>query len=149
MFSLSLSILEDKMKKEYNKEEYNKLCAEFMGYKLITPEMRKHPAEWISSYWENPEFNGSSKGVLCSENGLQYNTNWNWIMEVVDTIPQKVQGINVSIHPNSCLITDTGVRGQLSLDASKNIVRVLDAKNNKEAVVQAIWEFLNWYKDNK
>jgi hypothetical protein len=149
MFSLSLSILEDKMKKEYNKEEYNKLCAEFMGYKLVTPEMRKHPEEWISSYWENPDFNGSSKGVLCSENGLQYNTNWNWIMEVVDTIPQKVQGINVSIHPNSCLITDTGVRGQLSLNASKNIVKVLDAPTRKEAVIQAIWEFLNWYKDNK
>lgn len=114
------------MKKEYNKEEYNKLCAEFMGYKLVTPEMRKHPEEWISSYWENPDFNGSSKGVLCSENGLQYNTNWNWIMEVVENI----KNLNIKSkeydHLTHLFIT-----------------------SSKKRIVQAIWEFLNWYNDNK
>jgi len=125
--------------KEYNKEEYNKLCAEFMGYKLVTPEMRKHPEEWISSYWENPDFNGSSKGVLCSENGLQYNTNWNWIMEVVEKIEQA--GFDVNIFQHDATIKKSGEFIVIT-HASK-------VKTKKEAVIQAIWEFLNWYKDNK
>jgi spore coat polysaccharide biosynthesis protein SpsF (cytidylyltransferase family) len=37
-------------------ETSNKLIAEFMGYMLVTPEMRRHPDEWKLSYWENPKF---------------------------------------------------------------------------------------------
>ena len=122
------------MKKEFNKEEYNKLCAEFCGY-IVVPAGDK-PI-------------GSIKRPLISEAFIHYDEDWNWIMEIVDTIPQKVQGINVSIHPNSCLITDTGVRGKYSLNASKNIVMITDAQNRKEAVIQAIWEFLNWYNEQK
>jgi hypothetical protein len=123
------------MKKEYNKEEYNKLCAEFMGYKLVTPEMRKHPEEWISSYWENPDFNGSSKGVLCSENGLQYNTNWNWIMEVVEKIN------SVDVYKNN--------PSETTLAIIREEIRAFLGMSNKEAVVHSIWEFLNLYNDNK
>lgn len=120
--------------KEFNKEEYNKMCAEFMGLNVIPSGM-------------------SSIGVIIHpdipEAFLKYDSDWNSLMEVVEAIPQKVQGINISIHPNSCLITETGVRGQYSLNASKNIVKVLDANNRKEAVVQAIWQFLLWYNEQK
>jgi hypothetical protein len=129
------------MTKQFNKEEYNKLCAEFLGGVEYIPK----PWYYFPRYQQHWFFPNRLKPNRFNSKMLKFDTNWNWIMEVVEYIPQKVQGINVSIHPNSCLITDTGVRGQLSLDASENIVRVLDAENSKEAVVQAIWEFLNWY----
>lgn len=119
------------MTKQFNKEEYNKLCAEFMGYKLITPEMRKNPTEWVSSYWENPEFNGSSKGVLCSESGLEYHINWNRIMEVVEKIEKTYAWVQI--------------KGCHVLSASIDV----NAPTKKEAVVQAIWEFLLWYNEQK
>jgi len=122
------------MTKEYNKYEFNKMCAEFRGLNVIPSGMS--PIGIIN----HPDI---------PEAFLKYDSDWNSIMEVVDFIPQKVQGINISIHPNSCLITDTGVRGQYSLNASKNIIKVLDAPTRKEAVVQAIWEFLNYYNEQK
>jgi hypothetical protein len=127
------------MERKFKKEEYNKLCAEFLGYVNTTPtdkdfNIHEHPI---------------TKKMIETNFDKRFLQDWNWIMEVVEYIPQKVQGINISIHPNSCLITDTGVRGQYSLNASKNIVKFLDAPTRKEAVVQALWEFLNWYNEQK
>jgi hypothetical protein len=131
--------------KEFNKEEYNKLCAEFLGAVEYVPKAWYY----FSRYRRHWFFPSRFEPNRFTTKMLRFDSDWNWIMELVEAIPQKVQGINISIHPNSCLITDTGVRGQLSLDASKNIVRVLDAKNSKEAVVQAIWEFLLWFNEQK
>jgi hypothetical protein len=157
---------------QFNKEEYNKMCAEFLGFTEHIPDEKRR--EWNNAcYPDLPYYrleynvpiqfgydyvtptvlhvlyNNADKIPRLTEKiavaKMKFHSDWNWIMEVVDTIPQKVQGINLSIHPNSCLITDTGVRGQYSLNASKNIVKVLDAPTRKEAVIQAIWEFLNWY----
>ncbi len=165
--------------KNFNKEEYNKLCAEFMGWEYF-PESKsgnnwpdgchdgsystydiwvKNPTEKyreILCHSDYEYLDGKYNSDIEQEDlfddykyQLKYDSDWNEIMEVVENISQKLEGINISIHPNSCLITDTGVRGKYSLNASKNIVRVIDAKDRKEAVVQAIWEFLNWYNQQE
>ena len=151
--------------KEFNKEEYNKMCADLIGWKLTNEDLVFN--SFINGVSSSKTFRGYirkeqkyTRGVplvvvrgnkkkidYYREKEMDFTSDWNWIMEVVEKINDRENGISVSIHPNSCLITDTGVRGQLSLDASKNIVRVLDAENNKEAVVQAVWEFLNWYNE--
>ena len=116
--------------KEFNKEEYNKMCAEFMGIKYANERRFDKETGWVYSVTSLDMFH----------------TDWNWIMEVVEKINNPTNGIMVSIHSNSCLITDCGTRGKLNLNRSANIVRVIDASSRKDAVVQAIWEFLNWYK---
>ena len=139
--------------KKFNLEEYNKMCAEFMGYRLITPDMRKHPEKWISSYWENPEFNGSSKGVLCSEYLLQYSTNWNWIMEVVEKIEQLGYRFNMSNFDGNYAEIRSGSYTDEKISDSSDLDKEFISK--KEAAVQSIWEFLtiweflNWYRENK
>lgn len=165
--------------KPFNKLEYNKLCAEFMGWEYF-PESKSgntwpdgcHDGSYTTfDIWvKNPT--EKYREILCHSDyeyldgkynsdieqedlfddykyKLEYDTDWNWIMEVVDKINDPENGIMVSIHPNSCMITDNGRRGKWSLNSISNIVRVIDAKDRKEAVVQAIWEFLNWYNENK
>ena len=125
--------------KPFNKEEYNKLCAEFMGY--------------INTTLTDKDFNIHEHPLtkkMIETNYCNYFTDdWNWIMEVVDKINDPDNGIMVSIHPNSCMITDNGRRGKWSINAISNIVRIIDAKDRKEAVVQAIWEFLQFYNQQK
>ena len=165
--------------KEFNKEEYNRMCAEFLGWEYF-PESKSgntwpdgtHNGEYnVFDIWvKNPtekyrkllchslyeylggEYNDEIKKSDLFEDyvyTLKYHSDWNCIMEVVDKINNPETGIMVSIHAKSCLISDSGQRGQWNLNLSRNIVRVIDAKDRKEAVVQAIWEFLNWYKENK
>jgi hypothetical protein len=122
----------------FNKEEYNRMCAEFLGGTLYKMEAPLNPQ------WFNLPF--QKKGI--PEGLLKFDTDWNRIMEVVDKINDPENGIMVSIHPNSCMITDNGRRGKWSLNSISNIVRVIDAKDRKEAVIQAIWEFLNQPKQD-
>ncbi len=125
--------------KEFNKEEYNKLCAELLGGVLSEMEAPLNP-QWFGLPFEK---RGIPEGLL------KFDSDWNWIMEVIEKINDRENGISVSIHPNSCLITNYGTRGKWNLNTSANLVRVIDAKNSKEAVVQAIWEFLNWYNQQE
>lgn len=60
--------------------EGNKLIAEFMGYKLITPEMRKEPETWTHSYWQKDY--PQRQDVLCEEKYLNYNASWDWIIPI-------------------------------------------------------------------
>lgn len=160
------------MNKEFNKEEYNKMCAEFLGWELC---LAKTSLNWQDGtfmdwddeeeFWiENPTEEFKKFRILCHpeevglgydiklfksyhyKSGLKFDSDWNWIMEVVEKINNPTNGIMVSIHSNSCLITDYGTRGKWNLNRSANIVRVVDVSSRKDAVVQAIWEFLNWYK---
>jgi histidinol-phosphate/aromatic aminotransferase/cobyric acid decarboxylase-like protein len=86
--------------KPFNKEEYNRMCAEFM--------------EW--DYIEK-----------------KFDTDWNWIMEVVEKI-QYYKALIISInHCEIYFMPNDGIRINVG------------GRTTKEAVVQAIWEFLNWY----
>ena len=119
--------------KEYNELEFNKLCAEFLGYELITPDKRRNPSEWSYSYWEhkNKANVHTSKKVLGRDEYLQFHFDWNWIMEVLEKIYSLDIYYDKYIMYNSSQFTD----GKIELST------------NKGAVVQAIWEFLNWYKN--
>ena len=56
--------------------DYNKRCAEFLGYELITPEMRKRPIEWSHSYWEHKDKANvhTSKKVLRRDGYLSFHS---------------------------------------------------------------------------
>jgi len=94
--------------------EYNKRCAEFLGYVNTTPT--------------DKDFNIYEKengvvGQLIEVMSMKFHSDWNWIMEVLSSILEK------------CSDSD-------DMEAYYNI---LDLFPQKEAVVQAINQFLIWY----
>jgi hypothetical protein len=117
---------------QFDKREFNNICAEFMGYKLITPKMPEYDSLIEDSYWASPE------KILCTEDEIRYDSDWNWIMNVVDTIEIRCS-TPILIVGNECIINPS----------NKNIYTTCrfneGGTHKKEAVLQAIWKFLNWY----
>lgn len=101
--------------------KYNKRCAEFLGWKIVDGIITLIP--------EESEFQHE---VGYSANGfLKFHSDWNWIMEVVDAIEKKVAWVNIK----GCAVDISSISN-------------VNAKTKKEAVVQAINQFLIWYNEN-
>ena len=106
----------------------NKIIAEFMEYKKNTPskDFFQHPTE--KNRYDRIEF-------------LSYNSDWNWLMEVVEKIE--------SILPDDSIIT---------IEYKNCFIPVLDdeepftieggGKTKIEAVYNACLEFIKWYNEN-
>jgi hypothetical protein len=105
--------------KPYNEKEYNRLCVEFIGLKCHEP----------SGYWTLPTFMDGDGWTMTD---MKFHSDWNWIIEVVEKI-KKVIG-------NPTTVTVACFNGDINK-------ALMSAK--KEAVVQSIWEFLNWYNEQK
>ena len=123
--------------------EYNKKCAEFLGYELITPQMRKRPEQWKgNSYWEHKDKANvhTSKKVLGRDGYLSFHSDWNWIMEVVESI-EKIDNVFVKIHTGGVFIHP--------INDTKNYISKQYNSSKKEAVIQAINQFLIWYNNEQ
>ncbi len=103
--------------------EYNKRCAYFLGWKYIED----------GDIW-NPGISYNYSFIYTDN--LQFRSDWNWIMEVVEAI-DKIQHTQVDILGKYCRISSKGIDFKGSSKEDK-----------KEAVVQAINQFLIWYKNN-
>jgi hypothetical protein len=71
------------MKKDETQER-NEQIAIMLGYKLVTPDMRRNPSSWYikgnpSSYWQKDY--PDKQDVLCGEKWLSYHSDWNWLMK--------------------------------------------------------------------
>ena len=110
--------------KEFNKEEYNKMCGEFLNLKY-------------NEYYTNPF---DSSNVLPLED-LEFDSDWNWIMDVVGKIENEVK----LRTKTSQGLTWHYMRIQ-TIDNSSKFIGTGSTK--KEAVVAAIWEFFNWYEES-
>jgi hypothetical protein len=102
------------MIKEFDKDEYNKLCLKFMDLKY-----KNSNKAWV--LW--PEI---SENWISTSN-LKFHSDWNWIMKVCGKIYK---------------ILDPS-------DSRKHDIKAKVGALQKDAVVLAIWEFLNWYNENK
>jgi len=129
--------------------EYNRRCAEFLGWKycdndlVFNSKIDGHPPHnSVFSGWVKKE-QPYTKGVplfVVKQNRMEieykrkllYHSDWNWIMEVVDSI--ELLGYGIETIGNYCHITGTEIYST--------------KENKKEAVVQAINQFLIWYYDN-
>jgi hypothetical protein len=138
--------------KLYNEQEFDKLCAEFVGWEFV------YKKGYVNGYSTiNNNFIGYQYIPTIH---LKFHSDWNWIMEVRNKI--------LSINQYS----ETGQRFTFSLNATTKFrknendkpfkVRVkgvsisyprpfieVNSFDEKEAVVQAIWEFLQWYNEQK
>jgi len=120
--------------------DYNEKCAEFLG-----AIYSKHADAWG---FGNAVNIGSKKfdGIMYVdviqaqrfEKDLKFDSDWNWIMELVEAIENK--GYDVFINGLYCRITDSGMT-DLEIESGK-------VTSKKESVVQAIRQFLIWYNEN-
>ena len=116
--------------------QYNKLCAEFLGYANLTPDDKDF------------DFYEKLDGVLGKRfepKSLKFHSDWNWIMVVVEDIENKLNdSFNVDIvNKNQCEIVRNGE--EFICGAGFDTIN----HHKKEAVVEAINQFLIWYEENK
>jgi hypothetical protein len=105
--------------KHYNEREYNRLCAEFLGWK----QNSKKTTFYVDK--------NDSRHIYEIQD-LKFHSNWEWIMEVVEKI-------------NDTPIEDDFIE---CIEAKYLIFQRL-GKTYKLAVVEAIWQFLNWFNEQK
>jgi hypothetical protein len=123
--------------------EYNKRCAEFLGAevndileriyidKMKDDEMIFHNhSVTLQTY----EWNGTTNIHYIPFDMLQFHSDWNWIHEITTAI-------NKTQNPKQS--------GDTTHSTLKREVQALLGKSAKEAVVQAINQFLIWYNENK
>jgi hypothetical protein len=150
--------------------QYNKRCAEFlkgMTYikRLPEGELLSHDLYKVDlSSFEKPYSQELvSKGnyfksgdvtlsyvILLSE--LKFHSHWNWIMEIVEAIEKTYDEFHgyfgVFISSNGCTIQGTKLRTN---HENPHYAYFNDVTHDtkREAVVQAINQFLIWYNENK
>lgn len=124
--------------------EYNKMCAEFLGYK---------------SY-----LHGKHRVYIMSDNNhradidLHFHSDWNWIVEMVDAIEKKGFDFNIRSHINP--FTQTSFH---QVDIRKESITLSEDKaatygsgflcdihssmveDKKDAIFDGISKFLIWY----
>lgn len=104
-------------------ENYNRLCAEFLGWKYH-PETANHGRR--DNTWEYKPYYYHHK--------LKFHSDWNWIHEVVEKMRDTM---NPKEHSNT------------TFSSLRREVQTHLGRSNKEAVVQAINQFLIWQNENK
>ena len=108
--------------------QYNKRCAKFLGFKY-------HEG---SEYWTTMLWGGA--GFTLRQ--MKFHSDWNWIMEVKNHI--------IGLGYCWFQFPDTIQINENSTMSSKSICKVRFHKlQEKEAVVEAINQFLIWYEQNK
>ena len=126
--------------------QYNKMCAEFLGWEIVENEILTVPDDCKVK----PQI------YFPAYQNLLFHSDWNWIMEVVEAIEKlklpspSIIPIRVQIEEKSCRI----FKGTWN-DSKEGFISVVSYKGNKvqyskkEAVINAINQFLIWYEQNK
>jgi hypothetical protein len=128
-----------------NTTENNKLLAEFMGFL---------ESSIPNQYWTEKSSEGFGIGELKE---LKFNTDWNWLMQVVE----KIENLKTPIVNNSNLIGknedyEVHIQGKhvkiyAHGEVTKEIVDLRSSESNSkiEAVYNACVEFVKWYNQTK
>lgn len=120
--------------------EYNKRCALFLGaiYSKQAEAWGFGNAKNIGSKMFHGVMYHNVIQAERFEKELKFHSDWNWIMDVVEAIEKK--GYEIDIFSNCVEICDT---------PDENYITEAVGKTKKEAVVEAINQFLIWYEQNK
>jgi hypothetical protein len=130
--------------KDFNLEEYNKLCCDFIGTKVVGT------TEYYIGYECVIDKN---KAHLAP-----FDSDWNWIMIIIEKIHsinlevkeyKVLEWFEVHLYSKGCLIKSGLNHADGKTKSPYYYSNSVWKSSVKEAVIQAIWEFLNWYKENK
>lgn len=147
--------------------EYNKKCAEFLGAeiqdvleriyidKMKDDEMIFHNHSVILQTYE---WNGTTNIHYIPFDMLQFHSDWNWIMKVVEAIEKlgyqfDITGNEVGVNSNTTSVRNIATGGTMNSYNEiyyPTIISVTEEEySKKEAVVQAINQFLIWYSNEQ
>ena len=131
--------------------EFNKKCAKFIGAtpQSLYPENKDLEQDGI--HWKFPNGIKLAMRQNYTTANMKFHSDWNWIHEVIDAIENiqiKEQHI-YSIQPRgaTCEIK-CSTQYSLAFDIEMPVIYTI-GKSKKEAVVQAIDQFLDWYYESK
>ena len=139
--------------------EYNKRCALFLGaiYSKQAEAWGFGNAKNIGSKMFHGVMYHNVIQAERFEKELKFHSDWNWIMEVVEAIEKlKTETSTFEFHtqPKSVLIKEErnysfekGDGGRTSQPLKLNGSVWITGKTKKEAVVEAINQFLIWYNN--
>ena len=121
--------------------EFNKICAKFLMTNndfiniYYFPQFGHYKISYGEPYYE--------EAFRIDE--MKFHSDWNWIMEVVEAI-EKLDDFYVQIEENACYIYDIS---KFDNEQTNAFIKVdINTTSKKEAVVQAINQFLIWYNEN-
>ena len=124
--------------------EGNALIAKFLGWKLITPEMRKRPETWTMGYWEREEietweedgvqYSEPMMGTLCAEHKLKYHKSWDWLMPVFHKITKQIYDV-------------PPVTSKEGMYATK--LYTMHLNNSIESVWLSVLDYIIWYNSQQ
>jgi hypothetical protein len=119
--------------------QYNKRCAEFLGYKNLTPDDKDF------NIYENEKgmIIGNKIYTLLETMSMTFHSDWNWIMEVLKQITK--YGYNWELIDFNGTVTEEKFMkcSIFNLELSKPYNKfTAESSDEKEAVVQAINQFL-------
>lgn len=121
--------------KPYNEQEFNKLCAEFLEWEQSEDGRfwKQTPTE--SSNWYLDE--------------MYFHSDWNWIMEVIDAIEQmEFYSFSIQKQPfHNLHVAQVFIAPLHPYGMSVPFTSAVHRESRKEAVVQAIWEFIHGITD--
>lgn len=121
--------------KPYNEQEFNKLCAEFLGAIEYIPK----PWYYFPQYKQHHYFPNRTYPNRFTVSMMRFHSDWNWIMEVVEKIENL--GFQFAGRKSTYYVVDENTGGAEII--------AITASTKKQAVVEAIWGFLNWYNEIK
>lgn len=120
--------------------EFNRKCAEFIGAK---PQQFGASKEYeLYGFIESIEDGGDEKHFFATEE-MKFHSDWNWIMEVVDKIEELGFITNSWSFPKDDNLHEFNI-----FDSECGHIEAA-GKCRKEAVVQAINQFLTRHNANK
>ncbi len=124
-----------------NTTENNKIIAEFLGWsKKINKEEEEIPFYNLPIKFRNP--NGIKEYIPIE--GFIFESDWNWLMEVVEKIESL--GGAVCIGNGNCVMIIFYLTDVMGESYSKT--RELIGETKIEAVYNACVEFIKWYNEN-
>lgn len=122
--------------------EFNRKCAEFLGFKKSDFYHVNKTLYYIKDTDCPVKFHGR-------DDTLQFHSDWNWIMEVVG----KIQSLDI-VHDNTRSYDSVFKEWQCTFSPSYkthdfDYIAGRSKTLEKEAVVEAINQFLTWHNANK
>lgn len=131
--------------------EYNKLCALFLGATVNTTSNKDfHFYEGVKLIGNKICAVKTVEEEWISVNTLKFDSDWNWIMIVVEKIETTYDEFHgyfgVHISSNGCVIQGTKLRTNPENPHYAYFANHTEP-SKKEAVFSAIYNFLNWYNN--
>jgi hypothetical protein len=135
--------------------EYNKRCAEFLGWKETTEQFK---IDWVGCKTKERLDRLNKQYIpILEKNGdvlfpdfsvINFHSDWNWIMNIVTAIREKGWRFDIQ-HHSSVTSSEIGVTiwRKFPGGGDEEVVELYH-EDDKTVHVQSINQFLIWYKEN-